>query len=158
MSTLPIRIRAVCRGSLPAYKTALASGLDLEMKAWRYSDTPGDFPDRECACIIRPGDRVIAKTGLSIELPDGLEAQVRPRSGLSLRSGVVAVLGTIDADYRGEVGVILSCIGDEPVEIALGERVAQLVFAPVVRVEFDVVDSLSDTARGAGGFGSTGRR
>lgn len=157
MSTLPIRIRAVCRGPVPSYATPGAAGPDLTMVAWRYSDTPSDRPDNVSTCIIRPGDRVLAKTGLRVELPEGFEAQVRPRSGLSLRSGVVAVLGTIDSDYRGEVGVILACIGDEPVEIRCGERVAQLVVAPVVRVEFDVVESLSETARGSGGYGSTGR-
>lgn len=133
MSTLPIRVRAVCRGIVPTYATPGAAGMDLTMVAWRYSDTPSDRPDCEGLCIIRPGDRVLAKTGLSIELPEGFEAQVRPRSGLSLRSG------------------------DEPVEIRCGERVAQLVVAPVVRVELDVVESLSETARGSSGFGSTGR-
>lgn len=157
MSTVHIRIRAVCRGIVPTYATPGAVGLDLTMVAWRYSDTPPELPDRDGVCIIRPGDRILAKTGLSVELPEGFEAQVRPRSGLTLRSGIVAQLGTIDSDYRGEVGVILACIGDEPVEIRCGERVAQLVVAPVVRVELEAVASLSETVRGAGGYGSTGR-
>lgn len=157
MSTLPTRIRAVCRGIVPTYATPGAAGMDLTMVAWRYSDMPSDLPDSTSVCVIRPGGRVLAKTGLSVELPEGFEAQVRPRSGLSLRCGVVAVLGTIDSDYRGEVGVILAYIGDGLVEIRCGERVAQLVVAPVVRVELEVVESLSETARGRGGFGSTGK-
>ena len=109
--------------------------------------------------IVAPGQRVLAPTGLTIALPAGYEAQVRPRSGLALKHGVTCLNtpGTIDADYRGEVKVILINLGQEPFAIARGERIAQMVIAPVTQGAWDVVDALSETARGAGGFGSTGR-
>ena len=98
-------------------------------------------------------------TGLVLEIPEGFEAQVRPRSGLALRHGltVVNAPGTIDSDYRGEVKVLMVNLGDSPVTIEWGDRVAQLVLAPVTRAEFTEADDLEDTGRGAGGFGSTGR-
>ncbi|MEM6440370.1 MAG: dUTP diphosphatase, partial [Pseudomonadota bacterium] len=107
---------------------------------------------------LAPGARALIPTGLALEIPPGYEAQVRPRSGLALRKGltVANAPGTIDSDYRGEVGVILINLGPEPAEIAHGDRVAQLVLAPVCRLAWVETDALSDTARGAGGFGSTG--
>jgi dUTP pyrophosphatase len=133
---------------LPAYETALSAGMDLR------AAVPEDEP-----MVVAPGQRVLAPTGLTIALPAGYEAQVRPRSGLALKHGVTCLNtpGTIDADYRGEVKVILINLGPEPFTIKRGERVAQMVIAPVTQGEWEAVDVLSETARGAGGFGSTGR-
>jgi dUTP pyrophosphatase len=110
------------------------------------------------ALMLQPGDRALVPTGISIALPRGFEAQVRPRSGLALKFGVTTLNtpGTIDADYRGEIGVILINHGREPVTIKRGDRIAQLVVAPVTRVDWDERQSLDDTARGTGGFGSSG--
>jgi len=134
--------------TLPAYETALSAGMDL--RAAIAEDEP---------IIVAPGQRVLAPTGLTIALPAGYEAQIRPRSGLALKNGVTCLNtpGTIDADYRGEVKVILINLGQEPFTIKRGERIAQMVIAPVTRGEWDVVEALPETARGAGGFGSTGR-
>jgi dUTP pyrophosphatase len=134
--------------ALPAYETALSAGMDLR------AAVPEDEP-----MTVAPGQRVLAPTGLTIALPAGYEAQIRPRSGLALKHGVTCLNtpGTIDADYRGEVKVILINLGQEPFVITRGERIAQMVIAPVTQGAWDVVDQLADTARGAGGFGSTGR-
>jgi dUTP pyrophosphatase len=109
---------------------------------------------------LAPGDRVAVPTGLRIALPEGYEAQVRPRSGLALRDGVTCLNtpGTIDADYRGEIRVILANLGQAPVTLERGDRIAQLVVAPVTRVAWDERASLKPTARGDGGFGHTGRQ
>jgi dUTP pyrophosphatase len=133
---------------LPAYETALSAGMDLR------AAVPANEP-----MVVAPGERVLAPTGLTIALPAGYEAQVRPRSGLALKHGVTCLNtpGTIDADYRGEVKVILINLGQEPFTITRGERIAQMVIAPVTQGAWDVVDTLGETARGAGGFGSTGR-
>ena len=133
---------------LPTYETALSAGMDLR------AAVPEDEP-----MAVAPGQRVLAPTGLTIALPAGYEAQVRPRSGLALKHGITCLNtpGTIDADYRGEVKVILINLGQEPFTIKRGERIAQMVIAPVTQGEWNVVDALSETARGAGGFGSTGR-
>ncbi len=129
---------------LPRYETAGAAGMDLR------ADEP---------FALAPGERRLVPTGLALEIPPGHEGQVRPRSGLAVRHGIALVNapGTIDADYRGEVQVVLVNHGHAPVAFARGDRVAQLVVAPVTRVELEVVDALSDTSRGSGGFGSTGR-
>ncbi len=129
---------------LPRYETAGSAGLDLR------ADEP---------VALAPGERRLVPTGLAVEIPPGHEGQVRPRSGLALRLGVgmVNAPGTIDSDYRGEVGVILVNHGREPVAFARGERIAQLVIAPVVRAELVLVDELAGSDRGAGGFGSTGK-
>jgi len=143
-----LRIRRVAgRGpplELPAYQTQHAAGLDLRADE--------DF-------VLQPGERRAVPTGLALELPEGYEGQVRPRSGLAARHGIgmVNAPGTIDADYRGEVHVILVNHGQEPFAAKRGERIAQLVVAPVARVEVIEVDALSDSDRGAGGFGSTGK-
>lgn len=133
---------------LPAYASPGAAGLDL------LAALPEDRP-----LELRPLERALVPTGLRIALPDGLEAQVRPRSGLALRAGltVLNAPGTIDADYRGEIAVLLVNLGGAPVTVRRGERIAQLVVAPVLRIAWDErpVDAAS-TARGAGGFGSTG--
>lgn len=132
--------------ALPAYQSALAAGLDLLAAV-------------EAPVLLAPGARALVPTGLAMALPAGFEAQVRPRSGLAARHGVTVLNtpGTIDADYRGEVKVILINLGDEPFEIVRGERIAQMVIAPVLQARILEVETLSDTERGAGGFGSTGR-
>jgi dUTP pyrophosphatase len=133
---------------LPAYETALSAGMDL-----RAAVSEGE------PMVVAPGQRVLTPTGLTIALPAGYEAQVRPRSGLALKHGVTCLNtpGTIDADYRGEVKVILINLGQEPFTITRGERIAQMIIAPVTQGAWDVVETLSETARGTGGFGSTGR-
>jgi len=134
---------------LPAYETAQAAGMDLR------AAVPEDEP-----VVLHPGDRLPVPTGLAFALPEGFEGQVRPRSGLAAKSGVTCLNtpGTIDADYRGEVKVILINLGAEAFTIRRGDRIAQLVIAPVVQASWTLADSLDDTARGAGGFGSTGGR
>lgn len=130
---------------LPSYESALAAGMDLQAAV---ADT----------LVIAPGARALVPTGLAIALPPGFEAQVRPRSGLALKQGITVVNtpGTIDADYRGEVGVILINHGDAPFTIERGMRIAQMIVAPVTQAVWNEVDELSDSARGTGGFGSTG--
>lgn len=132
---------------LPAYETAGAAGMDLR----------ANFEDR-AARILPVGKRVLVPLGLSMAMPDGFEAQIRPRSGLALKHGVTLVNtpGTIDADYRGPLGVILINHGTEDFEIDHGARIAQMVIAPIVQVQVELRDNLPDTDRGAGGFGSTG--
>lgn len=130
---------------LPSYETEDAAGMDLR------AAVTGDV-------VLEPGERALIPTGLAIALPSGYEAQVRPRSGLALRNGIslVNTPGTIDADYRGEIGVILINHGTEAFTVDRGMRVAQMVIAPVTQAAWRETDNLSDTARGAGGFGSTG--
>ena len=130
---------------LPSYQTNGAAGLDL---CAALSE----------AVVLAPGQHRLFSTGICIELPDGFEGQVRPRSGLALRHGVTVLNspGTIDADYRGELGIVLVNHGPNPVEIKPLDRIAQLVVAPVVKVQIEVVSSLSETDRAAGGYGSTG--
>ncbi|SHI51050.1 dUTP diphosphatase [Pseudozobellia thermophila] len=130
---------------LPHYETGASAGMDLRANISE-------------PITLQPLERSIVKTGLFIELPVGYEAQVRPRSGLAAKKGITVLNapGTIDADYRGEIGVILVNLSNEPFTIENGERVAQLVIARHERAEWVEVDELSETARGAGGFGSTG--
>ncbi len=129
---------------LPAYASADAAGLDIAAAE---------------ELTLQPGERHAVATGFAIEIPGGHEVQVRPRSGLAIRHGITCLNtpGTIDSDYRGEVKVILVNLGREPFEVRRGERIAQLVPAPVLRADFVEADELEQTARGAGGFGSTGR-
>jgi dUTP pyrophosphatase len=110
--------------------------------------------------VLEPGARALIPTGIRIALPEGYEAQVRPRSGLAVKHGIsqVNAPGTIDADYRGEIRVIMINLGQEPFTISRGDRIAQMIIAPVTRAEWQVVDSLDDTARGEGGFGHTGHQ
>ncbi len=131
---------------LPAYMTAGAAGADV--RAAVAEDV-----------TLAPGARALVPAGFSLALPSGFEAQLRPRSGLALRFGVTLLNspGTIDADYRGPVGVILINLGNEPFVVRRGDRIAQLIVAPVVRAVFDDVAAHEETARAAGGFGSTGR-
>lgn len=134
--------------ALPAYETMDAAGMDLRAAV-----------EDGAPVTLAVGARAMIPTGLTIALPAGHEAQVRPRSGLAAKHGVTCLNspGTIDADYRGEVKVILINLGQEPFVIKRGERIAQMIIAPVTRAELKVVDKLDDTSRGAGGFGSTGR-
>ena len=134
--------------ALPAYQTAHAAGLDL------LAAVPEDAP-----LVLLPGQHAMVPTGLTIALPDGYEAQVRPRSGLAAKHGVTVLNapGTVDADYRGEINVLLINHGTEPFTIRRGERIAQMVIASVARAEFVPTVQLSATDRGSGGFGSTGR-
>lgn len=133
---------------LPKYETQLAAGADLRACLGK----------GEKLCI-KPGQRVLIPTGLSFEIAPGYEVQVRPRSGLSLKTGLLVVNspGTIDADYRGEVKIIMGNLGDSDEIIEHGDRVAQMVLMPITQASFEVVDELSDTQRGSGGFGSTGK-
>ncbi len=133
---------------LPAYATLHAAGLDLR------AAVPADAP-----VVLAPGERRLIPTGLCIALPEGFEAQVRPRSGLALKHGITCLNspGTVDADYRGELCVILINHGAEPFVLQRGERIAQMVVARYARIAWTEVETLSDSARGTGGFGSTGR-
>jgi dUTP pyrophosphatase len=143
-----IRVRLV-RGEeemLPSYRTGGASGMDLSAAV-------------DAEVILPPGGRALIPTGVAISLPPGVEGQVRPRSGLAIRHGVTCLNspGTIDADYRGEIQVILANFGEEPFRVRRGDRIAQIVFSPVLAARLAVVDDLDGTPRGAGGFGHTGR-
>ena len=132
---------------LPAYQSAGAAGLDL------LAAIPAD-----AAIVLQPNARELIPTGLAIELPQGFEAQVRPRSGLALKHGITVLNspGTIDCDYRGEIKVLLINLGESPFAIARGERIAQMIVAPVMRLQWDEVTALGDSERGTGGYGSTG--
>lgn len=131
----------------PAYESGLAAGMDIA------AALPEGAPE-----ILAPGARALIPTGFALELPEGHEAQLRPRSGLALKHGVTVLNapGTIDADYRGEVKVLLINLGDKPFEIVRGMRIAQLVVQPVSRAVLNEVEELNESARGPGGFGSTG--
>jgi dUTP pyrophosphatase len=150
-ATITIDVRQLPHGeglALPTYQTAHAAGLDL------LAAVPDHTP-----LILAPGRHALVPTGLTIALPAGYEAQVRPRSGLAAKHGVTVLNapGTVDADYRGEIGVLLINHGDAPFTIRRGERIAQMVIAPVARAELVAATALPDTGRGSGGFGSTGR-
>ena len=144
---VPLKIKTLAhfKGELPRYETVHASGLDVRAAL-------------TAPITIKPLERVMIPTGLSMEIPPGFEVQMRPRSGLAAKQGVTLLNtpGTIDADYRGEVKIIVINLGSEPVEVKDQDRIAQMVLCPVVQAELFLVEELSDTARGAGGFGSTG--
>ena len=149
--TVDVRITRLPHGAdlpLPSYQSAHAAGLDL------MAAVPADAP-----LTLAPGGRALVPTGIAIALPPGTEGQVRPRSGLAAKHGltVLNAPGTIDADYRGEVQVLLVNLGTKPVTLARGTRIAQLIVAPVAQAALREVESLDETPRGAGGFGSTGR-
>ena len=151
MSKISVSIKQLPHGEgmpLPAYQTPDAAGLDL------LAAIPDDQP-----LTLAPGQRALVPTGLLIALPAGFEAQIRPRSGLAARHGITVLNapGTIDADYRGEIAVLLINHGEAPFSIRRGERIAQMVVAPVSQVELVATEALPTTSRGAGGFGSTGR-
>ncbi|PHS41228.1 MAG: dUTP diphosphatase [Robiginitomaculum sp.] len=132
---------------MPAYESELAAGVDLRAAI-----------DADSPIILQPGERALIATGLAMALPPGYEAQIRPRSGLAYKHGisVVNTPGTIDADYRGEVKILLINHGLVAFSVKRGDRIAQMIIAPVTRAVFNVVDRLSETRRGAGGYGSTG--
>ncbi len=145
-----VRYRVLPHGeglAAPAYRSALAAGLDLS----------ASIPEGE-TLTLAPGERALVPAGIALELPEGLEAQVRPRSGLAHRHGVTVLNapGTIDADYRGEICVLLINHGTQPFTISRGDRIAQLVIAPVIAASLEAVAVLEATARNSGGFGSTG--
>jgi dUTP diphosphatase len=148
--SVKVRIARLAHGAdlpLPSYQSAHAAGLDLIAAV-----------AADAAVTLAPGARALIPTGIAIALPEGHEAQVRPRSGLAVRHGltVLNAPGTIDADYRGEVQVLLINLGSEPVSITRGMRIAQLVIAPVAHASLRELPSLDETPRGKGGFGSTG--
>ena len=136
--------------ALPAYETAGSAGADLRANL--------ALEQRDTGFVLAPMQRAVVPTGLRVELPPGYEMQIRPRSGLALKHGITLpnTPGTIDSDYRGPLGVALINLGSEPYTIRHGDRIAQAVIAPVVQGLFEVVEALSDTSRGSGGFGSTG--
>jgi dUTP diphosphatase len=146
---LPVDVLRLRAGAdplpLPRYMTAGAAGMDL-------------LADLETDVVLAPGERRLVPTGLAVAIPEGFEGQVRPRSGLAVRDGltVLNAPGTIDSDYRGEVHVLLANLGAAPVRIRRGDRIAQLVVGPVARVAWRSVEALPASARGEGGFGSTG--
>lgn len=142
---MKVKIINQSKHPLPQYETAFSAGMDVRANI-------------DSQIVLKPLERVLVKTGLFLELPQGYECQVRPRSGLALKKGITVLNspGTIDADYRGEVGVILVNLSNEDFIIEDGERIAQLVFAKYKQAKFKVVESLSETERGEGGFGSTG--
>ena len=142
---MKIKVINKSKHALPSYETELSAGMDIRANI----DAP---------IVLAPLQRTLVKTGIFMELPKGYEAQVRPRSGLALKKGITCLNspGTIDADYRGEVGVILVNLSNEDFIIEDGERIAQIVIAKHERAEWDLAEELSETERGAGGFGSTG--
>jgi dUTP pyrophosphatase len=144
----PVKVKKLenFKGELPMYQTPLASGFDVRAQI-------------SAPITLKPGERALVPTGLAFEIPPGWEIQARPRSGWAIKQGMTLLNtpGTIDADYRGEVKIILANLGQEPVLIQDQERIAQLVLCPVVQAELIVVDELGSSERGAGGFGSTGR-
>lgn len=147
MTRLPLKIKRLehFKGDLPKYETSLASGFDVRAQI-------------EAPITLKPLERMLIPTGLSMEIPVGYEIQVRPRSGWAVKKGMTLLNtpGTIDADYRGEVKVCVINLSQESVEIQDQDRIAQFVLCPVVQAELVVVENLSETVRGAGGFGSTG--
>jgi dUTP pyrophosphatase len=146
MAAIRIKIINKSANPLPAYATAEAAGMDLRASL-------------ETAITLQPLERMLLPTGLFIELPTGYEAQIRPRSGLAIKQGLTLLNtpGTIDADYRGEIKVIMINLSNEPQTIAPGERIAQMVVAPFVQAQLEPVELLTETERGAGGFGHTGK-
>lgn len=146
MKNIHVRVVNKSGHELPHYATGLSAGMDLKARL----DTPK---------TLQPGERLLVPAGIFMELPEGYEAQVRPRSGLALKHGITVLNapGTVDADYRGEVGVVLINLGQEPFTVADGERIAQLVVAPYTRVTWQETETLEETGRGTGGFGSTGK-
>ena len=143
---MKVKIINQSNNPLPTYETVSSAGIDLRA-----------FTTEQI--VLKPLERALIKTGLYLEIPEGYEAQVRPRSGLAYKNGITVLNspGTIDADYRGEIGVILVNLSNETFQIENGERIAQLIFAKFEQAEFMEVETLNETERGAGGFGSTGK-
>lgn len=148
MPTLKVHVTPTAEGlPLPAYETPGAAGMDLRA-------APAE------SLTLAPGERALVNTGLRLEIPPGYEGQVRPRSGLAIRHGITLLNtpGTIDSDYRGLLQVVVINLGQEPFTIHRGDRIAQLILAPVLQMELEITEDLAETERGAGGFGSTGRQ
>ena len=150
MSQITAQLMQLSHGKglpLPSYETAEAAGMDLR------AAVPEDAP-----LTLKPGERELVPTGFAMAIPLGFEVQIRPRSGLALKHGIglVNAPGTVDSDYRGEIKIILINLGQEDFEISRGMRIAQMIIAPVLQVAIEPVESLNNTTRGAGGFGSTG--
>lgn len=147
MQTVSVNIINKSANELPGYQTEHSAGMDLRANL---AET----------ITLLPGQRKLIPTGLFIELPEGYEAQIRPRSGLALKHGITVLNspGTVDADYRGEIMVLLINLSDVPFEIENGERVAQMIVSPYQQVRWQAVDALTETRRGAGGYGSTGKQ
>ena len=147
MQTVSVNIINKSANELPGYQTEHSAGMDLRANL---AET----------ITLLPGQRKLIPTGLFIELPEGYEAQIRPRSGLALKHGITVLNspGTVDADYRGEIMVLLINLSDVPFEIENGERVAQMIVSPYQQVRWQTVDALTETRRGAGGYGSTGKQ
>lgn len=145
MNEVKVKIINMSRHELPAYATVDSAGMDVRANL-------------DSAVTLKPLERKLIPTGLKVELPSGYEMQIRPRSGLALKHGITLVNtpGTIDADYRGEIGVILINLSDKEFVVNDGERIAQMVVAPYTRVTWESAESISDTERGEGGFGHTG--
>jgi dUTP pyrophosphatase len=148
MKKIEVKVQVFGHGQgleLPAYATGHSAGMDLRAAVVQ-------------PLVLKPGERTLVPTGLAIALPDGYEAQIRPRSGLAIKNGITCLNspGTIDADYRGEVKIILVNLGSENFEIKRGDRIAQLIIAPVMQAQLEVVTELGETERQAGGFGHTG--
>ena len=147
INKIKVRVKQLAnfKGELPRYESHLASGFDVRAQL-------------DSVVVVKPGERYLVPTGLSFEIPHSYEIQARPRSGLAIKKGIslLNTPGTIDADYRGEVKIIIINLGQESFEINDQDRIAQLVLCPVFQVEFDLVGELNETSRGAGGFGSTG--
>jgi len=146
MSTINVKIINKSANDLPEYATVGSAGMDIRA-------------DLKEALVLKPMERQLVPTGLFIELPIGYEAQIRPRSGLAIKHGITCLNspGTIDSDYRGEIKVILINLSAEPQTLQTGDRIAQMVIAPVVQIEWALVDAINETERSAGGFGHTGR-
>jgi len=146
MSKINVKIVNKSANALPEYATEGSAGMDIR------ADVPASL-------VLKPGERLLVPTGLFIELPAGYEAQVRPRSGLAIKQGLTCLNtpGTIDSDYRGEIKVILINLSAEEQAIHTGDRIAQMVIAPVEQVRWQLVEEIGDTARSAGGFGHTGK-
>lgn len=157
--TYNVKIRQLHHNAIiPKRATAGSSGMDLHaLDVVPVGRVFEPYDDEFSSYSLWPGERVLVRTGIALSMPEGLEAQVRSRSGLALKHGIQAHFGTIDADYRGDVGVILFNLGDSVFTIRRGDRVAQLVFAQVAPVNLTVFQKLDETGRGAAGFGSSGR-
>lgn len=143
---MTVRVINKSKNNLPGYETVHAAGMDLRA-------------DLETSIVLKPMQRKLIPTGLHIELPEGFEAQIRPRSGLAFKHGIGIVNspGTIDADYRGEIKVLLINLGEDDFEINTGDRIAQMIVAKYERIEWEPAEELSDTVRGHGGYGHTGK-
>lgn len=158
MSNVKVKVVNNSPNPLPEYQTSGSVGMDV--RAWCHGDAfvghGADWDEESQAIIIFSGGRACIPTGLQVQIPDGYEIQLRPRSGMSIKQGAMAVLGTIDSDFRGSIGIIVYNFSDEPLYVKTGDRLGQLVLNKIDTIEFEEVDELDQTERGNGGFGHTG--